>query len=123
MNKITFENLPGTNTPVNATKLNQMQSNIETAINEVEENNVFIKGKYTYETGVPSKTPTTVRIPITGITKDYKPFASVLGKGDYGDWVGVTRVYIDPGYLNVTLFNNGSGTTTRETIISYIIFK
>ena len=33
MDKINFENLPSTNTPVNASDLNQMQSNIENAIN------------------------------------------------------------------------------------------
>ena len=33
MNKINFENLPSTNTPLNAENLNQMQTNIENAIN------------------------------------------------------------------------------------------
>lgn len=35
MNKINFENLPSTNTPINATNLNQLQTNIENAITEV----------------------------------------------------------------------------------------
>ena len=34
MNKITFEDLPSTNTPINAENLNLMQDNIESAINE-----------------------------------------------------------------------------------------
>lgn len=34
MNKINFQNLPNTTTPVNATNLNQLQTNVENAINE-----------------------------------------------------------------------------------------
>ena len=34
MTKITFQNLPSTSTPVNATNLNQLQTNVENAINE-----------------------------------------------------------------------------------------
>lgn len=33
MEKITFENLPSTNTPLNATNLNLLQTNVENAIN------------------------------------------------------------------------------------------
>lgn len=33
MQKITFENLPSTNTPLNASNLNTLQDNVETAIN------------------------------------------------------------------------------------------
>ena len=35
MNKINFQNLPSTATPLNAENLNQMQSNIENAINNI----------------------------------------------------------------------------------------
>lgn len=35
MEKINFENLPSTNTPINATNLNTMQNNIENGINDV----------------------------------------------------------------------------------------
>lgn len=35
MQKITFENLPSTNTPINATNLNAIQTNTENAINEL----------------------------------------------------------------------------------------
>lgn len=34
MNKINFENLPSTNTPLNANNLNQLQTNVENAIND-----------------------------------------------------------------------------------------
>ena len=34
MQKINFQNLPNTTTPVNATNLNQLQTNIENAIND-----------------------------------------------------------------------------------------
>ena len=37
MQKITFEDLPSTNTPINATNLNAIQTNAETAINAVSE--------------------------------------------------------------------------------------
>lgn len=33
MNKINFENLPSTNTPINATNLNQLQTNVENTLN------------------------------------------------------------------------------------------
>ena len=33
MNKINFENLPSTNTPINSTNLNQIQTNAENSIN------------------------------------------------------------------------------------------
>ena len=36
MQKINFENLPSTNTPINASNLNQIQTNVENAINNVE---------------------------------------------------------------------------------------
>lgn len=35
MDKINFENLPSTNTPISAENLNLMQTNVETAINQV----------------------------------------------------------------------------------------
>ena len=35
MQKITFQNLPSTTTPINATNLNAIQTNAETAINGV----------------------------------------------------------------------------------------
>lgn len=35
MQKINFENLPSTSTPLNATNLNQLQTNIENAINNI----------------------------------------------------------------------------------------
>ena len=34
MEKINFENLPSTNTPINASNLNQLQTNVENAIEE-----------------------------------------------------------------------------------------
>lgn len=37
MEKIVFENLPSTNTPINANNLNQLQTNVENAINGVVE--------------------------------------------------------------------------------------
>ena len=37
MDKITFEDLPSTNTPINSNNLNKMQTNIETAISTNEE--------------------------------------------------------------------------------------
>lgn len=37
MEKINFQNLPSTDTPINSTNLNQMQDNIEEAINIVKE--------------------------------------------------------------------------------------
>ena len=36
MQKITFENLPSTNTPINATNLNAIQDNVEAVFNELD---------------------------------------------------------------------------------------
>lgn len=36
MDKITFEDLPSTNTPINSNNLNQMQTNVESAITDVD---------------------------------------------------------------------------------------
>lgn len=41
MNKINFQNLPSTATPLNAENLNQMQSNIENAINSLKPTELF----------------------------------------------------------------------------------
>ena len=49
MQKITFENSPSTNTPINATNLNLMQTNIENAIDDNE-----VKYADIYFTLVPS---------------------------------------------------------------------
>lgn len=46
MQKITFENLPSTNTPLNASNLNTLQDNIETAINSVVESGSNTNGYY-----------------------------------------------------------------------------
>lgn len=47
MTKITFENLPSTNTPLNASNLNQLQTNVENAIDSVE-NELIEKTDYKY---------------------------------------------------------------------------
>lgn len=39
MTKINFTNLPNTSTPLNATNMNALQTNVENAINEVANNN------------------------------------------------------------------------------------
>ena len=47
MEKIIFEDLPSTKTPLNAENLNQLQTNVENAINDV---NKTIDNKMTYST-------------------------------------------------------------------------
>ena len=52
MQKINFQNLPSTTTPVNATDLNQLQTNVENAINSVIDSGSNSNGYYTkYEDG------------------------------------------------------------------------
>ena len=52
MEKINFENLPSTNTPINATNLNQLQTNVENAINGVVESGSNDNGSWIkYEDG------------------------------------------------------------------------
>lgn len=56
MEKINFENLPSTNTPINATNLNTMQNNIENGINDVAQTlepvsiNLTFNEEYVYNT-------------------------------------------------------------------------
>lgn len=45
MDKINFENLPSTNTPINAENLNQMQDNVENAISELVDNLFYKSGE------------------------------------------------------------------------------
>lgn len=46
MQKITFENLPSTNTPLNATNMNLLQTNVENAINGIVESGSNTNGDY-----------------------------------------------------------------------------
>ena len=46
MQKINFQNLPNTTTPVNATNLNQLQTNVENAINDVIDSGSNTNGNY-----------------------------------------------------------------------------
>lgn len=46
MDKINFQNLPSTSTPINATNLNQLQTNVENAINAVVESGSTANGNY-----------------------------------------------------------------------------
>lgn len=51
MDKINFQNLPGTETPINADNLNKLQDNVESAINEIDDkvkNRGVIKAGETY---------------------------------------------------------------------------
>lgn len=42
MDKINFQNLPNTTTPVNATNLNQLQTNVENTLNTYSTNEIRI---------------------------------------------------------------------------------
>lgn len=46
MQKIDFQNYPNTTTPVDADNLNDLQDNVEEAINEIVESNSNINGNY-----------------------------------------------------------------------------
>lgn len=46
MQKINFQDLPSTSTPLNASNLNQLQTNVENAINEVVESGENANGNY-----------------------------------------------------------------------------
>lgn len=67
MNKIDFQNLPSTETPINAENLNQMQTNIEEAVNESSKEKystdeqvigTWINGKPLYRKVIETTTPT-----------------------------------------------------------------
>ena len=122
MKKITFKN--GQAPYLSDTTLNQMQDNVEEAINEVDSK--FIKGTYTYSQAIPSKTPTLVVIPTP---QDYKKgekyLAFVIAKGSasYGDWITVLNTLVEDTGIRVRLFNNGEGATTGNITIDYMLVK
>lgn len=121
MKKITFKN--GQAPYLSDTTLNQMQDNIEEAINEVDSK--FIKGTYTYSQALPAKTPVGIDIPVTGMKngEHYSVFVNAKGLANYGDWVTALNAYIGTNKIGVRLFNNGSGPTTGDISIEYMLVK
>lgn len=101
MDKINFENLPSTNTPLSASNLNTMQSNIEKSVVAVGSTqpstgeNVWIKkGKNLIDA---SKIM-------------FGTVAAGTGAYSYLGYAAVTDyIYVGGGYYNYHLFNAGSG--------------
>lgn len=71
MQKINFQNLPDTTTPVNATNLNALQTNVENAIGDIVE-----EGTWTPTIGVLSETDPTVTYTIQ--TGKYKKIGNIV---------------------------------------------
>lgn len=129
MNKINFKNLPDQTTPVNANNLNQLQINVENAINEVA-NRIVTTGSYTTTDAIPSKTPTSINITLPvnlELSNDnYIILATADGYGNYGNWITVTRTRKNASANNVigvNLFNLGDRPTTGNIVIKYVIIK
>ena len=82
MQKITFKNLPSTNTPLNATNMNLLQDNVEDAIDEAsletystseKQSGTWINGKAIYQktiylSSLPNETSQTYNFSTYGIT-------------------------------------------------------
>lgn len=135
MQKINFENLPSTNTPINATNLNQMQTNTEDAINGIIESNnnsngTYIKyadgtliqrGKYT----TPSIEATagyrqSVNLPINFIDTDYNVLTQKMSGGSGGFSEVIESVYVrDNSMFDVTSWNNRGG-AAEPLIIGWV---
>lgn len=129
MNKINFRNLPDQTTPVNANNLNQLQTNVEEAINKVA-NRIVTTGSYTTTDAIPSKTPTSISITLPvnlELSNDnYIILATADGDANYGNWITVTKTrksIVDNNRIGITLFNLGDGPTTGNIAIKYVIIK
>lgn len=122
MEKINFENLPSTNTPINATNLNQLQTNVENAINGVVESGSNSNGSWVkFEDGTLIQRGTAqcpadvgyadVTFPVAFIDDGYTIVAS--HKYTSGDGYG--------GSLQLTNITNAHGySTTQAYIYSYL---
>lgn len=105
MDKITFKDYPDTTTPLNANNLNQMQTNIESAI---EENKASIEG---IESNV-----TNIEDDITTINSDIKDLET--GKTNLD-----TRVKNIENYKGIATYGDGyidASTTTEPLLLTQI---
>lgn len=108
MEKIVFENLPSTKTPLNAENLNQLQENIENAMSSIVESGSNDNGNYIkFENGIMmcfQNVIMNVSLTSGGNNAYYARVDS--GIPDYPQ--PFTEVY----YANVTVFNNNISSVT-----------
>lgn len=106
MEKINFENLPSTKTPINATNLNLLQTNVETAINSIVESGSNDNGRWIkYSDGTMiCYGKTTKNVSITNFSNSQKYY--------YQDDINIKLPisFIDSDYYsNVIAVNNQNG--------------
>jgi hypothetical protein len=120
MTKINFQNLPNTTTPVNATNLNALQTNVETAINGVVESGT---GTNSYYVKYADGTMICVGRKETGtITWTADPAGAYLADGTFSNfpatfysapYVSKSIEYITPTNRYVDICGQGQPSTTN----------
>ena len=124
MKKINFENLPSTNTPINATNLNLMQDNIEETFEMLGNNIKVITGEITTTT-TSSYGIATVKLP-EGFTFDNTYIISCLckrpGSNNYGNNPGGTSFnkkilysITTSGTISIQIYKTDGAFTDVET--------
>ena len=103
MTKINFQNLPDTTTPVNATNLNQLQTNVENAMNQTWNNTFALTTAVTANSWTKARSTDPSLSMSTG---KYRFIISVSMAGQ-GNGIATVRPYIDSAEI---------GSAIRSTI-------
>ena len=90
MNKINFENLPGTNTPINATNMNLLQTNVEDAIMDSVATQLFYDSTASYTSATLASAITNYDIIIViGQSTDGHQCSTTIYKPAVNDKIGL----------------------------------
>ena len=109
MKKIEFKNLPDTTTPINATNLNKLQTNVENAVSEAVQSNI-ITANLAEET--PLSTTSSTKVPLVATV-------------NVGDKLSITDggIVIGTGVKNIKVYANARFDTTAEGNILTLYIK
>lgn len=118
MEKIIFEDLPSTKTPLNAENLNQLQTNVENAIKEVDNRTIYSTTEQVVGTWINGKPIYRKTLSVTGgLSFNSHKFAFNHNIGNFGMPISVTGVLYDT--LNKNYFCLPYITTSEANIMLY----
>lgn len=146
MDKINFENLPSTNTPLNATNLNQVQTNVDNAklektvvVTATSQNldNYKTEGRYYFDAG---NTPTNIPAGVNGIlevltapngmvkqiwyrhgtpnSNDYETYVRTFSSDTWSSWKRYAMVGADDIICRLVTATFAETTTTGNSSVS-----
>ena len=111
MEKIIFEDLPSTKTPLNAENLNKIQQNAENAINKVDEK----INKYIVNHTFTNSTTNTIDFNVD-IQSNEKVEIEIKGGANPAGDVSLKINDINTGYYQSGVFYQGTGTSSQATL-------